>query len=238
VFDTKTKSSTPEPGSVRPDHLAAAPPLRRLPGRNWTKADVLFFRLDGKGVAVKDYGPRPLLVRQTIGRLLTRREAAAYRAAGGVEGLPRFLGRLGPWTLALEWIEGKTLADLRGEALDEGIFDRIGAILESLHARGIAAGDLHHRDVLVGPGRSVHLVDLATALVLGRRPGRFRRAAFARLAAQDLVALARMRARWTGRDEAAAIAAVGKEAAAWYARGRRLRRFWDRLRGRRASGSR
>ena len=108
----------------------------------------------------------------------------------------------------------------------------------SLHARGVAAGDLHHRDVLVGPGRSVHLVDLATALVLGRRPSYLRRAAFSRLAAQDLVALARMRARWTGRDEEEAIAAVGKEAAAWYARGRRLRRIWDRLRGRRAPGAR
>ncbi len=218
---------------MRLDVLDRASAVRTLPGRNWTKADVRFYRIGATGVAVKDYGARPFPVRQTIGRLLTSREAAAYRAAGGLEGLPRCLGRLGPWTLALEWLEGRTLAELRGEPLDDAFFDGIGAVLRRLHERGIAMGDLHHRDVLVGPDGSVRLVDLATSWVLGERPGRLRRAVFERLAAQDLVALARLRARWTGRDETEAIAAVGSDAAARYARWRRMRRAWDRLRGRR-----
>jgi hypothetical protein len=42
-----------------------------------------------------------------------------------------------------------------------------------------------------------------------------------------------MRARFTGGDVAAAVAAVGPSAAAWHARGRRLKALLDRLRGKR-----
>jgi hypothetical protein len=237
VFETVTESSTPPSPGVDPRRLAATAPLVRLTGRNWTKADVLRYRLDGRDIAVKDYAARPFLVRQTIGRLLTRHEQAAYRAARGLPGLPDCYGRVGACALALRWVEGRPLADLRGEPLDDALFDRVATILARLHDRGIALGDLHHRDVLVGRDGSVHVVDLATALVLGARPGRLRRAVFARLRDQDLVALARLRARWTGRDEDEAVAAVGSAAAAWHARGRRLRRLWDRLRGRRGRGT-
>jgi hypothetical protein len=217
--------------------LAAATPSGRIEGRNWTKADVLRYRLDGLDIAVKDYGARSFLVRHTLGRLFTRREQAAYRAARGLLGLADCYGRVGPFAIALRWIDGRTLAELRDEPFDDAFFDRIAAILAGFHERGVALGDLHHRDVLVGADGSVHVVDLATALTLGDRPGRIRRAAFARLRDQDLVALARIRARWTGREEAEEVAAVGSKAAAWHARERRLRRVWDRLRGRRRDGA-
>jgi hypothetical protein len=103
----------------------------------------------------------------------------------------------------------------------------------AIHARGIALGDLHIGDVLVGRDGSIHLVDLATAWVAGEGASRVRRAIFRRLADLDRVAVARMRARWTGGDVAAAPETVGASAAAWHGRGRRLKRFWDRLRGRR-----
>jgi hypothetical protein len=238
MFDIVPESSTPSRPAVDPRRLAAAVALRRLPGRNWTKADVLLYRLDGTDVAVKDYSSRPCVVRNTIGRLMTRREAAAYRAAEGVPGIPECYGRVGPFALALRWIEARTLADMRGELLDDSFFDRVAVILDRLHGRGIALGDLHHRDILVDAEGSAHVVDLATALVLGERPGRLRRAAFERLRDQDRVALARLRARWTGRDEAEAIAGVGAAAAAWHARYRALRRIWDRLRGRSVGRSR
>jgi hypothetical protein len=233
VFLTVSKSSTSNPSGVDARRLAGIAPMARHAGRNWTKADVLHYRLDGADIALKDYGARSFLVRHTIGRLLTRRELAAYEAARGLPGLPECLGRIGPWAIALEWIEGRTLADLSREPLDDAFFDGVATILAGLHDRGIALGDLHHRDVLVGPDRDAHVVDLATTLLLGGRPGRLRRALFARLKDQDLVALARLRARWTGRNEDEAVAAVGERAATWHARGRRLRRVWDRLRGRR-----
>jgi len=221
----------------KPDlcRLTLVEPLRRLPGRNATKATVLFYRVDGIGVAVKSYAERPWMIRHALGRWLISREAAAYRAAAGVAGLPAFYGRLGPFALATEWIAARPLAHCAGQEFDQGFFDRIATILDTLHARGIALADLHHRDVLVAEDGSPYLIDLAMAWRLGERPGRWRKMLFARFRDADRVALARMSARFTGGDMEAAVAAVGPTAAAWHRRGRRVKALFDRLRGKRRS---
>ena len=97
----------------------------------------------------------------------------------------------------------------------------------------MALADLHHRDVLLTADGSIYLVDLATAWVLGPRPGFIRRRLFERFRESDRVNLARMRARFTGGDVEAAVASVSPEAAAWHRRGRRVKGWLDRLRGRR-----
>lgn len=215
------------------DALASAPVLRRLPGRNRTKADLLVFDALGRKVAVKDYGPRPFWFRQTAGRLLVRRECAAYRAAGDVPGLATFLGRIGPFALATEWVEARSLRDRRGETIAPGIFDSLERTIDGLHARGVALGDLHHRDVLVSdPGRVV-VVDLATAWVLGANPSPMRRRVFHRLRESDRVNLARMRARFLEDREADLERDVGVEAARRYRRAQAWKSFWNRLRGKR-----
>jgi len=215
--------------------VRAAEPLKRIAGRNVSKADVAFYRVGELGVVVKDYSERPIWVRQTAGRFFTRREAAAYRAAQGVPGVPEFLGRLGPFTLATRWIEGAPLSDRVGERLEPRFFERAAAVLDALHARGIALGDLHHRDVIVAPDGSPWLVDFAMAWIAGEGAGSLRRALFRRCRDLDRIALARIRARFTGEDEAATVlAAVGPSASALHSRGRRVKRLWDRLRGRRA----
>ena len=207
-------------------------PVRKLPGRNRTKADILVYRSAGGEIAVKDYGPRSFLMRQLLGRYLIRREAAAYRAAAGIPGLPRFVGRIGAYALATEWVRARPLSEFGPEPPDPACFDRAGAIVQELHRRGIALTDLHHRDLLVADDGGVYIVDLAMAWVLGDRPGRWRRRLFERLREQDCVALARMRARFTGRDPDAAVAEIGGRAATWHRRGRRLKWMLDRLRGR------
>ena len=191
------------------------------------------YRVDGVAIGLKDYGSRPFLVRNTVGRLAARREAKAYSAAAGLSGLPGFYGRLGPFSIALSWVAATPLAERERGSVGGAVFDRLERIVAGLHDRGIAVGDIHHRDVLVGDDGSVHLVDLATSVVLGARPGFLRRALFERLRDQDRVALARLRARFTGLDEDAAVEAVGSKAVARYARWRRVRRIWDAVRGRR-----
>ena len=215
--------------------LRATEPVEVIHGRNASKADVGFYRLGGIGLVVKDYSRRPFLIRQTAGRFFTRREAAAYRAAQGVPGIPEFLGRLGPYTLATRWIEGTPLSALAGRRIEPAFFDRAASVLEALHARGIALGDLHHRDVLVAPDGSPWFVDFAMARIAGERAGWLARALFRRFRDLDRVALARIRARFTGADEATVVlAAAGSSAAALHSRGRRIKGLWDRLRGRRA----
>jgi hypothetical protein len=186
--------------------------------------------VDGVRVAVKDYAPRGVLVRNTLGRFLAAREARALERARGSGGVVTLLGRLSPFAIATLWVDATPLA--RSANPPESWFDGLDAIVRRLHERGVALGDLHHRDVLVARDGSPLVVDLATALVLGPRPGPLRRALFERWREQDLVALARMRARAAGRSPEDAVAELGGSAAAWHARGRRLKRALDRLRGR------
>jgi hypothetical protein len=207
----------------------------RVPGRNFTKADILVYDLGaGRGAeAVKDYGPRSFLVRNSLGRWLVRRECRAYEAVRGVGGCPEFLGRRGRFALATRWIDAVPLADLGGDLeVPEGTFARLETILDTLHHRGVAHADLHHRDVLVSDDGEVWVVDFAMAWVLGSRPGPLRRWVFARARDSDRVSLARMRARFRGGDVDAMIRAVGERAARWHGRGRRIRGWIDRLRGR------
>ena len=213
-----------------PGKLSGKEPVRRIVGRNGTKADVLFYELDEERVAIKTYAPRNALVRTTLGRWLIRREAAAYRAAEGVGAVPAFLGRIGPYALVTQWVDAEPLRSRTKAELDQSLFDRLALVLDELHGRGVALADLHHRDVLVDANDSIFVVDLATAWVLGRRPGPIRRLLFKRFCESDRVNLARMRARFTGGDVEAAVASVSPEAAAWHRRGRWLKGFLDRLR--------
>jgi hypothetical protein len=213
--------------------LAGAEPVRRIVGRNGTKADVLFYELDDERVAVKTYAPRNVLVRNTLGRWLIRREAAAYTAAEGIGALPEFLGRFDPYALATRWVDAEPLRERAGARLDNAIFDRLGKVLDALHERGVALADLHHRDVLLGEGGVLFIVDLATAWVLGNRPGPIRRRLFERFCESDRVNLARMRARFTGGDVDAAVESVSPAAAAWHRRGRRFKGVLNWVRGRR-----
>jgi tRNA A-37 threonylcarbamoyl transferase component Bud32 len=224
-------SHTERRRGIDPGLLAESEPVRRIVGRNGTKADVLFYEIDGERVAVKTYAPRGLVVRNTLGRWLIRRETAAYRAAEGVDALPSFLGRLDSYTLATRWVDAEPLKEMVGARLDDALFDQLGRVLDELHEKGVALADLHHRDVLLGVDDALYVVDLATAWVLGDRPGAARRHLFARFCESDRVNLARMRARFTGGDVEAAVSSVSPAAASWHRRGRRLKGLLDRLRG-------
>lgn len=227
--DTTSVPTITEIASAR----RGAPPIRVLPGRNRTKADLLLLDFRGHRVAVKDYSPRPFWIRNTVGRFLVRRECAAYTAAGAVPGLPRFLGRLGPFALATDWIDARSLRDRQGESIDQGVFLVLEGILNALHARGVALGDLHHRDVLVSEDGSVHVVDLATAWILGPRPSPMRRRIFLRLQENDRIALARMRSRTLHGRDADLEVEIGPDAARRHQRSREWKSAWNRIRGRR-----
>jgi hypothetical protein len=214
--------------------LGRSAPVKRLPGRNMSKADVLVHAVDGRKIALKDYGARPFIARQTVGRLLVRRECRAYLAAGACPGLASFLGRIGPFALATGWIDATPLAELPPGLVSDAVFDRLDDVIAALHARGIAVADLHHRDVLVGGDGSVHVVDLAAAYVAGVAPSGWRKRIFDRLRAQDRLAAARMRARFTGRSEAEALAQLDPGTVRLWGVGRRIKAAWDRLRGKRA----
>lgn len=224
-------STPPADPPIRSEELDPRRLVEHRLGRNRTKAALRVYRTARGTLAVKDYAAQPWLLRNTLGRWLVRRECRAYDAVRGLSGVPRFFGRVGSFALAMEWIDAAPLAEATEGLIAAQRFERLSEILASLHARGVAMGDLHHRDVLLAADGTVWVIDLAAACLRGSRPGRLRRKWFAYFCEADRFAAARLRARFSGEDREAVIAAASPRVLAWHRRARRLKWYWDKLRG-------
>lgn len=188
--------TTPFPGPRLTRAALAALPRRRLyGGRNGTKAVIDLVGEAGSTFVVKDVAPRSFLVRTLLGPCQLAREARAYERLAGVTGIPRFLGVVDRQAIAIEYVEGRPLKDLPRGALEAGFFDRLDALLATMHARGVAHADLHRGDVLLGPGGQPYLIDFSTSWVArDRGPATGRVFAQCRLA--DLRSAAKLRRRY------------------------------------------
>lgn len=235
MADSPAESSTGVRAPIRREELSSAELVRRLPGRNISKADLCIYRIGSDLIAVKDYAPRPWIVRQTLGRWLARRETRAYGHLRGIAGIPGCFGRVDAFAIALEFVEGSPLSALPRGSVRAAQLAPLSDIVAAAHARGVALGDIHHRDVLIRPDGAIALVDLATAWWLGPDPGRLRRWIFQRLCEADRIAWVRLSARAEGHDPEAAVEALGGDAARWHRRGRRVKRLWSRLARRRSA---
>lgn len=130
---------------------------------------VWLVEVGGLRVVVKDWAGGGRL-RALLGRWLSRREAAVYRALSDHPAVPRFLGRVDRHAFALEHRPGRRVSR-RGLAVAGPAFGaRLEAAVTGLHARGVVHLDLRHRGNLLcdAQGRPV-LLDFGAALRF--RPG-------------------------------------------------------------------
>jgi predicted Ser/Thr protein kinase len=124
---------------------------------------------DGRRVCYKHFHTERYLIFPLgwAGRYMCRREMGFYRLLSGVEGIPELVGRHGRSTLVHQWIDGADLLDRRGDVPDD-FFDRLAALTDDLHARGVAYVDMNKPDnVLVGDDGRPYLVDFQISF---RRP--------------------------------------------------------------------
>jgi hypothetical protein len=97
-----------------------------------------------------------------VGEFLVGREEAIYKALAGLEGVPRWLGRVGRTSLAIEYIEGQALDRT---APPPGFFDALRVLLDAVHARGVAYGDTNKRsNILIDRNGKPYLVDFQISL--------------------------------------------------------------------------
>jgi len=209
------------------DRLARLPRRRLHAGRNCTKAIVDLVEIEGREVVLKDFASRPWPVRHLLGPWQLGREARAYGVLGGLRGTPAFLGRVDRQAIALEYVRGRTLASLRPGDLRAPFFDRLDRLLEEIHARGVAHGDLHRHDVLAGPDGEPCIVDFSTSVAAGRDAGAWTRFLFDQMRLADRRSAAKMRRRLLP-----GTGAVVPERRGLYRMGGWARRLLDRLRGR------
>ena len=161
------------PATLRREDIAARS-SGTLGKRRWYRPVVHLLELDGGGRAVvKDFLPCPWFWRWTWGRLLTGREVRAYGRLEGVPGIPRFLGRLDAWALAVEWVPGRDLGKCPKGSLGPATFERLAATVAEMHRRGVVHLDLRQRrNVLVDDAGVPRVIDFSSGLAL--RPGGWR----------------------------------------------------------------
>ena len=210
---------------ARPGRLPApwdALAWRQLaPFRNRAKARVFVAEHEGRRVVCKDASLAARLPGVGLFRRWTlRNEARALAALDGLPGVPRLLGawRTG---LVMDFVDGRLLTELRGTRVPGEVFDRLDGLLAAIHARGVAIGDLHRRNILVDTDGRVGIIDFELAQPVGRGP---RGALARRLQRLDRHAAARQRKAF-GAPLAPEHVALLAEAPAWYRMGRRIKRW-------------
>src|SRR5574341_1938399 len=76
------------------------------------KADVFITQSEGRRFVVKDYSQKGFWERNLVGRIVIGREAGAYAALSGVDGMPQRFKRLSPFSFAVEFLDGRDLGSV------------------------------------------------------------------------------------------------------------------------------
>jgi len=134
-----------------------------------TRPDLRVVELDGARIIVKDFRRSDFLFRLIVGPVLIRREFGAMRKLLGVEGVPQLVGRLDRFALAMEHVSGTSLEHVASGTLPNEFYSSLRAVIDEMHARGVAHCDLRSRgNVILTEDGSPCVVDFAACVYRGR----------------------------------------------------------------------
>ena len=133
------------------------------------QSSVYLVEIDGQRAAVKDFADTPAKFRRFVAPFLVGREMKALQYLDGTSGVPRFFGRVDRFAFAMEYIEGKPIADFGAGEISAQALQNVQKSIDAIHERGVSHGDLKRRsNLLVTPDEQVYLIDFAAAVV-GKR---------------------------------------------------------------------
>jgi predicted Ser/Thr protein kinase len=134
------------------------------------KADVFIASSRGQRFVVKDFGNKGFFERNLVGRMVIGRELRAYRALAGIDGLPSRFKQLTPFSIAIEYLEGRDLGGIDRGEIGPGVIRQFEVVVEELHERGWVHLDLQRRSNILLVDGKVFVVDLASAFHPGSLP--------------------------------------------------------------------
>ncbi len=168
---------------------------------------------------------------------MLRREYRAYQRLGGLAGVPRCFGLLDGRYLVLELVDGvpRHAATITDPAT---FFAELSALIDAMHRRGVAHGDIQKRDnLLVVDGCHPVVLDFGTAVVQREGFAPVNHWLFRFLARLDCNTWVKLK--YSGRLSAASPADLAHYHRTWIEKAARLvkrlytapRRFFRRRRG-------
>lgn len=234
----KPLAASSRPRFTRDDFEGAEKTLVRR-GR-WPKAELWRVKIAGGEWVVKDFRPRDLVTRNTLGLWLLGREARALARVAGVAGTPPDAFRVDRHALAYRFIPGRPLSQVPLREQPPEYFEKLEALVESVHGRGVVHLDNRNcNNILMTERGEPALVDFESHLGTARLPAwlagwlrAFDRAGiYKHWARADRASM--------GEARAAALDGMNRWRKLWVLRGiwfvpREAKKLWRRLRGRSA----
>jgi len=128
----------------------------------------------GENLAVwKDYSAKAVIGR-LWGRQVIAREAKALEQLRGIDGIPQLIARVDSTGILMEYCDGEILMRRQvRQQVSPAFFEAVLELLEKIHARGVAHGDVRRKNILVRPDKSPALIDFQTSWFSGRNPLRY-----------------------------------------------------------------
>jgi hypothetical protein len=142
----------------------------------WCNADV--WRVDVIGVpwVIKDFRTCVALWRWTGGAWMIRRELRVLRTLDGLPGIPAGAFRMDRFALGERFVEGSPLRSLSAGDVPVAFFERLEAMVQAMHARGIAHLDLRNAgNILMDAAGEPMLLDFPSAINIRWMPGPLRK---------------------------------------------------------------
>ncbi|MDH7600517.1 MAG: RIO1 family regulatory kinase/ATPase [Armatimonadota bacterium] len=134
-----------------------------------TRPDLRLVQFEDRRIIVKDFNRSDRLFRAIVGPVLIRRELGALRILDGLPGIPRLVGEVDRYALAMEHIPGRSLDRVEPGTLPQEFYDNLLQVVDQMHARGIAHCDLRSRgNVVLGDDGKPYIVDFAACVFRGR----------------------------------------------------------------------
>ena len=137
----------------------------------WPKAELWRVQIAGDEWVVKDFRPRDVVTRNTIGLWLLGREWRALARVSGIPGTPPDAFRIDRHALAYRFIPGRPLAKVPFREQPKEYFEKLESLLEAVHARGVVHLDNRNcNNILMTDRGEPALVDFESNLATGRLP--------------------------------------------------------------------
>ena len=179
------------------EHIVKSMPFLQKKSQSIAQADLYLVNIGGECLIFKDFSGRFLPARCLIGRVAISREVRAYRHLEGIPGIPRFICQPDSDSFLMEYIEGQSLACYKKKTPPTpAVFTALSELVERMHQRGVAHGDLHKRNILVSSTDIPYILDFATSLCITEKTGWLKKALFRKMCRIDRLAILKIKVRF------------------------------------------
>lgn len=135
--------------------------------RSVAQADVYIVDWEGCHAVLKDFSERPWIVRLIWSNWIMRRECTVLGLLQGLEGVPRLYARVGRSAFLMQRLQAHDLPNIYKQEPPpaDDFWLRLRRLIDEMHRRGVAHGDLRRKNILISDDGQPFLIDFATAML-------------------------------------------------------------------------